>query len=72
MRIIRWCGGREKIVFYHNRNALGNQIPNLVKILTEDELIERVSGPNPSFKFEAIYKENDDFEIANGGILKCK
>lgn len=35
-------------IFYHNQEALGNQISNLVKILGEDELISKVHGANAS------------------------
>lgn len=35
-------------IFYHNQEALGNQISNLVKVLGEDELISKVHGVNAS------------------------
>lgn len=52
-------------VFYHDRKALGDQISNLVKILSENELIERVSGSEPTLVFKAINEECDEFEQAN-------
>ena len=33
-------------IFYHDQETLGNYISNLVKILTEEELIKRVHGKN--------------------------
>ena len=38
-------------IFYHNQEAFKNQICNLVKILGEDELIEKVHGENKSIVF---------------------
>ena len=38
-------------IFYHNQEAFENQICNLVKILGEDELIEKVHGENKSIVF---------------------
>lgn len=35
-------------IFHHSQEALGNQICNLVKILGEEELIEKVHGQNAS------------------------
>ena len=39
-------------IFYHNQEALGNQIANLVKVLGEDELIKRVHGKHASVIFK--------------------
>ncbi len=35
-------------IFYHNQEAFGNLIVNLVKILGKDELISKVHGANAS------------------------
>ena len=40
------------VIFYRNKAQLGQQIANLVKILTSDEMIERVYGSNPTIIFE--------------------
>ncbi|MDO5019181.1 MAG: AbiH family protein [Lachnospiraceae bacterium] len=40
------------VIFYRNNDQLGQQIANLVKILTSDEMIERVYGSNPTIIFE--------------------
>ena len=42
----------ETTIFYHNQEALGNQIANLVKVLGEDELISRVHGKYASVIFK--------------------
>ena len=39
-------------IFYHNQEALGNQINNLVKVLGEDNLIAKVHGANASVVFQ--------------------
>ena len=51
-------------IFYHNRKSLGDQISNLVKILGEDELIERAGDFRPSIDFQTL-DENDIFDIIN-------
>ena len=37
-------------IFYHDQEALGKQIINLVKVITEDELIRRTGKKNIVFK----------------------
>lgn len=39
------------IIYYHNKDAYTQQIINLVKIIGQDELIERVSSEHPSIVF---------------------
>lgn len=46
-------------IFYHNKKANAQQIANLVKIIGQDELIDRVSGENPTI----IFKEKQEKEI---------
>lgn len=41
-------------IYYHNQEALGNLIANLVKILGEDEVIKRTDGKNSSIRFAAL------------------
>ena len=52
-------------IFYHSREALRDQISNLVKVLSEDELIARTGEYEPSIIFKPINQE-DEFEKANG------
>ena len=49
--------GAQTVVFYHNKEALGDQIANLVKVIGEEELIHRTSGSNGSIKFKQSSKE---------------
>lgn len=55
-------------IFYHNRKALGERIANLVKVITEEELIRRTGGNNPSIIFKTL-DGNDEFELANNHIM---
>lgn len=41
-------------IYYHNKKALGNQISNLVKILGEEDLINRTGSYKPSIVFKEI------------------
>lgn len=50
-------------IFYHDRNALAQQISNLVKVLSEKELIEKTGGCSPSIIFKTIGK--DEFDTLN-------
>ena len=43
-------------IFYHNQDALGNQIGNLVKVLGENELISMVLGENARIVFKEQLK----------------
>ncbi len=49
-------------IFYHNQEALGNQINNLVKVLGEEELISKVHGTDASIVLqkqqESVWMEN--------------
>ena len=38
-------------IFYHNQEAFGKQIMNMVKLIGQDELISRTGGSNPSIFF---------------------
>lgn len=38
-------------IYYHNQEALGRMIANLVKVIGEDELIRRTGGSNACIKF---------------------
>ncbi|KIR03825.1 hypothetical protein P261_02640 [Lachnospiraceae bacterium TWA4] len=42
----------EVTIFYYSKKAMGQQIANLVKIIGQDELIERVYGLYPKIKFQ--------------------
>lgn len=39
-------------IFYHNKETMGKQIPNLVKIIGEEELIKRTDGNNRTISFK--------------------
>lgn len=39
-------------IFYYNQEAMANQIANLIKVIGQDELIERVHGKNPTIIFK--------------------
>lgn len=45
------CDGANTTIYYHNQDALGRMIANLVKVIGEDELICRTGGSNASIKF---------------------
>lgn len=51
-------------IFYHNREALGKLIANLVAILGEEYVITNTGGLKPSIVFKAINEE--DFDLVNG------
>ena len=57
----------QTIIFYKNKKILGQQIANLVKVLSRDKVIEKVYGHNPSIKFiqqkEQQKIEGSSFEI---------
>lgn len=57
----------QTIIFYKNKKVLGQQIANLVKVLSRDKVIEKVYGQNPSIKFiqqkEQQKIEESSFEI---------
>ena len=39
------------IIFYHNKESMGKQIANLVKVIGEDELIKRTGGNTKTIEF---------------------
>lgn len=41
----------QTIIYYKDKKSLGQQIANLVKVLSRDKVIEKVYGHNPSIKF---------------------
>ena len=43
--------GANTTIYYHNQEALGRLITNLVKVIGEDELISRTEGYHGSIKF---------------------
>ncbi len=49
----------ETIIYYKDKADLGKKIENLVKVIGEDELIERTGGNNQSIRFVEIGKEAD-------------
>ena len=38
-------------IYYHNKDALAKQIANLVRVISQDELIKNVYGAHPKIKF---------------------
>lgn len=49
-------------IYYHNKEAMGKQIANLVKIIGQDELIKRTSGSEKTIDFKKqqdMIKKND-------------
>ena len=40
-------------IFYHNRDALGKQIANLVSVIGQDELIKRTNKGTQTIFFES-------------------
>jgi hypothetical protein len=40
------------IIFYHNKNTMGKQIANLVKVIGQDELIRRTGGSTKTIEFK--------------------
>lgn len=57
------------VIFYRNKEQLGQQIANLVKILKSDTVIEKVYGNNPTITFQQQSKreviEGSAFEITS-------
>lgn len=60
------------IIFYRNKEQLGQQIANLVKILESEKVIEKVYGSNPSIIFKQQCKreliEGSAFEITSDAM----
>ncbi len=59
----------QTIIYYKDKRVLGQQIANLVKVLSRDKVIEKVYGHNPSIKFVQQRKrekiEGSSFEIVS-------
>lgn len=57
------------VIFYRNKEQLGQQIANLVKILKSDTVIKKVYGNNPTIIFQQQSKreeiEGSAFEITS-------
>lgn len=53
-------------IFYHDKKAYAQQIVNLVKIITQDKLIERVSGAYPTIIFKQKQERVDSNKIVSG------
>ena len=45
-------------IFYHSKETLGRQIANLVKVIGEEELIQRTGGPEQRIVFKEITEPN--------------
>lgn len=45
------CDGAKTTIYYHNQDALGRMIANLVKVIGEDELISRTGGSKATISF---------------------
>mgnify|MGYP004649932091 CR=1 FL=1 len=45
------CDGANTTVYYHDQEALGRMISNLVKVIGEDELIRRTGGSKATINF---------------------
>ena len=39
-------------IFYHDKDAMGQQIANLVKVIGQDELIRRTEGSTKTIEFK--------------------
>lgn len=67
LREFMGCETVKTIIFYKNKKQLGQQIANLVKILGDNVVIEKVYGENPSIIFqqqsEAKLIENSSFDL---------
>lgn len=49
--------GAKTTIFYYNKEAMGNQIANLVKVIGEEELIKRTDGRNRTIIFQQSSNE---------------
>lgn len=60
------------VIYYRNKETLGQQIANLVKVLNSDEVIEKVYGNNPiiEFRLQSERKKiiGSEFEIISDTI----
>lgn len=50
------CPNTVTTIFYYNKEVYAQQITNLVKVIGQDELIQRVSGANPTIIFKQQQK----------------
>ena len=57
--------GAKTTIFYHNKEALGKQIANLVKVIGEDELIKRTDGRKPTIIFKQSSPETVELQTTN-------
>ena len=55
-RVILAKRAKSVTIFYHNQEALGNQIANLVKVVGQEELIRRTSGKDRKIIFKETLK----------------
>ena len=52
-------------IFYHSKDALGGQIANLMKVISEEELIQHTGGPNQSIVFREVAPVISPIKINN-------
>lgn len=57
LRDLILADGAKTIIYYHNNDALGKLIANLVKVIGEKELIKRTDGQNRTIIFKKTSKE---------------
>ena len=55
-------------IFYHDREALGKQIANLIAVVGEDELIRRTNKGSQTIFFERIRSTPEPKELISSGI----
>ncbi|MFW2504579.1 AbiH family protein [Clostridium diolis] len=53
------CPNTITTIFYYNKGVYAQQIANLVKVIGQDELIQRVSGANPTIIFKQQQQKNE-------------
>ena len=56
------------IIFYHNKESMGKQIANLVRVIGEDELIKRTGGNTKTieFRLQRPMIEDENFKTNTG------
>ena len=62
LRNLILCKSTRIIIFYHNDEAYRSQITNLVDVIGQDNLIEKVYGSNPTIIFEST-EDKENIEI---------
>lgn len=69
------CNGLKTVIFYRNKQQLGEQIANLLKVIGYDALLEKVYGEDASIEFRQQQErrkiKNSEFEIITD-ICKIK